>query len=127
MDDYPVAGERWTEAEVEYLGEHYRGTPSVDLSASMGRSPAAIRMKAWTLGLSSVRQPGPRTTQRRLVDIWREQERRAGQYLMALSEGVPARQVAARFNVTKNAVIGTCYRYRKRTAPATNMTAEESI
>lgn len=112
VDDYPVAGARWTEAEVEYLRANYRGNP-IEVSVAMGRSPKAITLKAEALGLQSRRVPAPKP--RPKAEIFAEQERRAQHYIACINGGMRVVDVAAADNVTVNAVRGILWRYRKRT------------
>lgn len=111
MDEYPVSGERWIEAELDYLRAHYCGN-SIELSAAMGRTPKAITAMAQKLGLQKARVPLP--PKRPMAEIRKHQEERAELYIAARKNGMSWGQVADKFGLPKGAVIGTVWRYRKR-------------
>ena len=55
--EYVNKSERWTEAEEDFLRQHYNTTFAKFLSARMGRSTPAIRARAGKLGLTKARGP----------------------------------------------------------------------
>lgn len=59
MVTYANKGERWTEAEEDFLRQHYNTTFAKFLSTRMGRPVGAIRVRAYELGLTNSRRPRP--------------------------------------------------------------------
>ena len=51
-------GPLWADDEIAYLREHYPVQPAKDVAAAIGRSVAAVRTRATTLGISSWRWAG---------------------------------------------------------------------
>lgn len=54
-------GPVWTEAEENYLREHYSTTPAKEIAAALGRGHRAVMMRAHKLGLQSYRYAGCRS------------------------------------------------------------------
>ena len=51
-------GPVWTDAEIEYVREHYEKMPAKEIGAALGRSAAGVRVRAQKMGLKSHHRAG---------------------------------------------------------------------
>lgn len=97
--DFPVQGERWTDAEIDYIREHCSDS-LVDVAAALGRSAKAVELKYSQHGIARRRQQTAEIRDRDATII------------RLRTSGVRVAQIAERLGLSQSIVQRVCYQKR---------------
>lgn len=99
----------WTAEEIEWLTGNFTRFSNPELARKLDRSQTRVVSKLTALGLTSRDTPRPKQSSKRICAMRPK--------IMAAYGRESARSVAARFGISRNAVIGVWFRGRDRRAP----------